>query len=150
MSITGAIAAMIEEMLTLEGGTLEIGRNELASRIGCVPSQINYVISSRFTPERGYVIESRRGGGGYLRIIKKDVAASPLLMHIFASVGDELSEGGANALLSAVYEQGFMDEKRYRTAVASVSAAALARVPTEYKNKIRADIFRQIIMSLMR
>ena len=62
--LTDAIAKMIEEMLNEGNGILELQRNEMALRLGCVPSQISYVISSRFTPERGYVIESRRGGGG--------------------------------------------------------------------------------------
>ena len=61
MMLTDMIAQMIEEMLAEEGGILELKRNDLAERVGCVPSQINYVITSRFTPEKGYIIESRRG-----------------------------------------------------------------------------------------
>ena len=63
--ITKRILEMLEES---EENIAEIQRNELASMVGCAPSQINYVISSRFTPEQGYIIESRRGGGGYVRI----------------------------------------------------------------------------------
>ena len=58
--LTDSIAKMIEEMLNEANGTLELQRNELAGRLGCVPSQISYVIASRFTPERGYMIESAR------------------------------------------------------------------------------------------
>ena len=68
--LTDHIAKLIEEMLNEGDGILELQRNEMASRLGCVPSQISYVISSRFTPERGYVIESRRGGGGCIRIVR--------------------------------------------------------------------------------
>ena len=71
--LTDSIAKMIEEMLNEANGTLELQRNELAGRLGCVPSQISYVIASRFTPERGYVIESRRGGGGCIRIVRKQI-----------------------------------------------------------------------------
>ena len=67
MNISNIIASMISDMLEDDGYT-EIQRNELAQKIGCVPSQINYVISSRFTPEHGYIVESRRGGGGYIKI----------------------------------------------------------------------------------
>ena len=81
------IAKMIEEMLNEEGGTLELQRNEMASRLGCVPSQISYVISSRFTPERGYIIESRRGGGGCIRIIRKEMGRNEYLMHFFCAIG---------------------------------------------------------------
>ena len=63
MPISDTIAAIIEEMLDGGGGTAELKRNDLATRVGCVPSQINYVITSRFSPDKGYVIESRRGGG---------------------------------------------------------------------------------------
>ena len=64
------IAAMIEKMLAENGGELEIQRNKLAGDIGCVPSQINYVITSRFNSSRGYIVESRRAGGGYVKITK--------------------------------------------------------------------------------
>nr|MBQ4317783.1 CtsR family transcriptional regulator [Clostridia bacterium] len=87
MGISDMIAEMIEKMLEEGGGNAEIKRNDLAGQIGCVPSQINYVITSRFTPERGYVIESRRGGGGYIRITRKALHKSEYLMHMFASVG---------------------------------------------------------------
>ena len=90
MLISDTIAAFIDEMLNDCGGTLEIKRNDLAKRLGCVPSQINYVVSSRFTPERGYIIESRRGGGGYIRIIRKVMSEDDLLMQMFQSAGESL------------------------------------------------------------
>ena len=74
-------------------------RSDLADRVGCAPSQINYVITSRFTPERGYLIESRRGGGGYIRIVKKQIPNDQYLMHCFCAIGNELDEGGALAIL---------------------------------------------------
>ena len=70
MMLSQRIARLLEEMLEEANGELSIGRNDLAEKMGCVPSQINYVITSRFTPERGYVVESRRGGGGFIRIKK--------------------------------------------------------------------------------
>ena len=66
------IEKILMRMLSEEGGRLVIKRNEFADKVGCVPSQINYVITSRFTPEKGYVIESRRGGGGYIMIAATD------------------------------------------------------------------------------
>ena len=67
MNLSNMIADMIADMVSEQNGYAEIRRNELAEKLGCVPSQINYVISSRFTPEHGYIVESRRGGGGYIR-----------------------------------------------------------------------------------
>ncbi len=150
MLISDAVAQLIEQLLEAGGGTLEIGRNELASRVGCVPSQINYVITSRFTPEKGYVIESRRGGGGYLRITKKSVTDDVYLMHMFASVGETLDEGSARALCATLEERGLMSEGVRRAAEAALSGAALVHIPPEYKNAVRADIFRQILLSLMK
>ena len=150
MLISDIIANMIEDLLEEQGGTLEIGRNELASKVACVPSQINYVITSRFTPEKGYVIESRRGGGGYLRIIKKNVADDAHLMHVFASVGRSIDEGSARAICRSLYENGLLDESGFKLSAAALSAGALAYVPAQYKNIVRADIFRQILMSLMK
>ena len=75
MLLSDTIASFIDQMLNDCGGTLEIKRNDLAKKLGCVPSQINYVVASRFTPERGYLIESRRGGGGYIRIVRREIDA---------------------------------------------------------------------------
>ncbi|MGN0508698.1 MAG: CtsR family transcriptional regulator, partial [Ruminococcus sp.] len=68
MRMSDLVAEYIMQMLDEQNGSAEIQRNELAGNLGCVPSQINYVITSRFTPEQGYIVESRRGGGGYIRI----------------------------------------------------------------------------------
>jgi len=74
LNLSELVALRILEMLDAAGGEAEIQRNELASSIGCVPSQINYVITSRFTPEQGYTVESRRGGGGYIRISRVNLS----------------------------------------------------------------------------
>ena len=95
MLISDYIASIIEEMLNDGDGITEVRRNDLAARIGCVPSQINYVITSRFTPERGYTIESRRGGGGYIRIVRAQMTRSEYLMHFFHAIGEELDERNA-------------------------------------------------------
>ena len=150
MLISDSVAMLIEQLLTEGGGTLEIGRKELASMAGCVPSQINYVITSRFTPERGYVIESRRGGGGYLRITKKDVSRDEYLMHLFASIGASIDEGSVRAIFQSMADNGVINEKERDLSCSALSSSALVHVPSEYRNVIRADIFRQIVMSLMK
>ena len=83
------IARIIESLLEENGGELEIQRNKLAVTVGCVPSQINYVIASRFNPDRGYIVESRRGGGGYVKIKKVSFdSKTAVLMHALSAVGD--------------------------------------------------------------
>ena len=70
MGTSDRIARFILDALESADGTAELQRSSLADRFGCVPSQINYVIATRFSPERGYMVESRRGGGGYIRITR--------------------------------------------------------------------------------
>lgn len=143
------IAQMIEEMLNEGNGTLELRRNEMASRLGCVPSQISYVISSRFTPERGYVIESRRGGGGCIRIVRKQMGRNEYLMHFFCAIGDEIDEGEALAYLKNLLGNDCITERELLISAAALSTASLSALPPSVRPKVRADVFKQIILSLM-
>ena len=143
------IAQMIEEMLNEGNGTLELQRNEMANRIGCVPSQISYVISSRFTPERGYIIESRKGGGGCIRIVRKQMGKSEYLMHFFCAIGDAIDEGEANAYLSNLADTGLISRESLSLARAALSNAALSTVNPSFRNTVRAGVFKQMILSMM-
>ena len=89
--MTDIIAGMILDMFDENNSTVRIKRNDLASQIGCVPSQINYVITSRFTPEQGYRIESRRGGGGCIYITRAD-SKNTAVMAFINSIGNEIDE----------------------------------------------------------
>lgn len=147
--LTDYIAQMIEEMLNQSNGTLELQRNELANRLGCVPSQISYVISSRFTPERGYIIESRRGGGGCIRIIRKQMGRNEYLMHFFCAIGESIEEAESVAYLKNLYGNGCITEREYRMATAALSSASLSVIHPAHRSTVRAGIFKQIILSLM-
>ena len=149
MLISDSIAAFIDEMLNDCGGTLEIKRNDLAKRLGCVPSQINYVVASRFTPERGYIIESRRGGGGYIRIIRKTMREEDLLMQIFRSVGEGLSEKDLYILLDTMYTADLITAREGRMLRACLSQSGLSALPIEAQKSIRASSFRNMLLSLM-
>lgn len=150
MLISDMIANMIEEMLNDGEGETEIRRNDLATQLGCVPSQINYVITSRFTPERGYIIESRRGGGGYIRITRKVMGKDEYLMHFLYAIGDSLDEREANAFLKNLLDQDIITERELILLSSSMSNTSLSALPGEYRNKVRADILRQIILRLMK
>lgn len=147
--LADSIAKMIEEMLDESHGILELQRNEMASKLGCVPSQISYVISSRFTPERGYVIESRRGGGGCIRITRKQMGRNEYLMHFFCAIGDSIDESEAVAYLKNLLGTGLLQEREYRIACGAVSGAALAGLPPAERSTARAQIFKQMILALM-
>lgn len=147
--LTDEIAKMIESMLEAGGGTLELQRNEMAGRLGCVPSQISYVITSRFTPERGYLIESRRGGGGHIRIVRKQMDRNEYLMHFFHAVGDEIGEGEARAYLQNLSDNALVNQKEAAIIRNALSDSALQNVTPAGRDTVRAQIFRHILLSLI-
>lgn len=150
MLISDSIAQIIEQMLEDGGGSTEVRRAELASRLGCVPSQVTYVITSRFTPERGYITESRRGGGGYIRIARVAMERSEYLMHFFHAVGDSIDEGEAMAFLRNLRDNGVIESREAEIMAAALSEKALARVEPRGRASVRADIMRHILLSLLK
>jgi len=150
MLISDYIAQIIEEMLEEGGGSAEVRRSDLAARLGCVPSQVTYVITSRFTPERGYITESRRGGGGYIRINRVSMNKNEYLMHFFHAVGDSLDERDGLALLRNLRDNGIVDDMTAQVMAAAMSERALARVEPRGRSAVRADIMRHILLGLLR
>lgn len=142
MILTDEIARFIEELLAQGGGRVEICRNDLAGKIGCVPSQINYVITSRFTPDRGYAIESRRGGGGYIRIIKKQFYKNEYLMHFIQAVGDEINAENAAVFVRNLEGNGIATPRE-----AAIILAALQAADT---NAMRVALLKNVSVALMR
>ena len=147
--LTDYIAQIIEEMLNQGGGTLELQRNELAQTIGCVPSQISYVITSRFTPERGYIIESRRGGGGCIRIVRKQMHRSEYLMHFFHAIGNTIEESEANAYLINLRDNEIITPREAMIVSRALSGAALSDIVPSGRGTVRAQIFKHVLLSLM-
>lgn len=135
---------MLEES---EENIAEIQRNELASMVGCAPSQINYVISSRFTPEQGYIIESRRGGGGYVRISRIKLSRSSALMHIVNSIGLRLDPMEARIIIENCLQNALVSENAARLMSAALSTASLSSVPQEYREFYRASALKQMLLT---
>ena len=147
MGITDLIASFLQESLDeAEGGVLEVQRSDLAQRFNCVPSQINYVMSTRFSPERGYIVESRRGGNGYIRITRVRVDRQTLLMHVINSLGESVDLPSARAILTNLVTSGALEENLGRTILASVGDKALAAVPRQTRDQVRADILKQVLI----
>ena len=128
----------------------ELRRNELAEELGCVPSQINYVLTSRFTPEQGYVIESRRGGGGYIRIrrVKLERGMSPL-MHTVNAVGNSLNAATAQAIVQNLLYQQLISKSSARLMLAALSDQAYRDVPMEQRDLLRAALLKQMLTALI-
>ena len=143
------IALMIEQMLEEAGGSLELQRNEMAGKLGCVPSQISYVLTSRFTPERGYLIESRRGGGGYIRIVRKQMHRDEYLMHFFYAVGGSIEEREALAYVQNLQGNAIITAKEAKMIKAAISDSALSDVTQAGRSIVRANILKHILLSLM-
>lgn len=147
MGISDLIASFLQESLeTSEDGVVEVQRNDLAQRFNCVPSQINYVMSTRFSPERGYIVESRRGGNGYIRITRVRVDRQTLLMHVINSLGERMDLPSARAILSNLVQSGALEETVGRSILAAVGDRALASVPKENRDTVRADILRNVLI----
>ena len=147
MGMSDLIASFLQESLeAAENGVLEIQRNDLAQRFNCVPSQINYVMSTRFSPERGYIVESRRGGNGYIRITRVRVDRQTLLMHVINSLGNQVDLPSVRAILSNLVQSGALAEEIAQVLLAAVSDKALGSVPREYRDMIRADIMKQVLI----
>lgn len=148
MNISNIIAAMITDMLSDDGST-EIQRNELAQKVGCVPSQINYVISSRFTPEHGYIVESQRGGGGYIRITRASYDADTIKMHIVNSIGSQIDDSSCKAHIKNLYERDLIDEKTAKLMLSSLCGNAYRDIPKMYADTVRSSIFKQILLNTL-
>ena len=149
MGISDLIAGFIDEMLSEENGIAELQRSEIANRFNCVPSQINYVISTRFSPERGYIVESRRGGGGYIRIQRVRVDPKQLTMHTVNAIGDRLDASTAAALISNALQGGAINEDEARMMLAAMSDAALRPADRVSRDIIRASILKQMLIKTM-
>ena len=146
MLISDQIAQLFEAMLAERDGTLEIRRNEMAERLGCSPSQINYVIASRFSPERGYLTVSRRGGGGYIRIVRKRFPDGRItLMHALASVGDAIRAEDARILIRNLVENGIVSPDAGRVMTVAVSDSEID--PSE-RDVTRARRLKRMLIAL--
>ena len=147
MGISDLIASFLQESLAESvDGVLEIQRNDLAQRFNCVPSQINYVMSTRFSPERGYIVESRRGGNGYIRITQVRVDRQTLLMHVINSLGPSIDLPSAQAILENLVQSGALEESAGRMILAAAGDKALAAVPRACRDAVRADILRNVLI----
>lgn len=149
MGMSDLIAGFIDEAIKEANGMAELQRAELANRFNCVPSQINYVISTRFSPEHGYVVESRRGGGGYIRIRRVRMDPQQLVMHTVNAVGDSIDEASAAALISNLYNGGAVDQKTAVLMTAAIGPNALKPAPREKRNEIRASILKQLLIKTL-
>ena len=148
MGTSDRIARFILDALESADGTAELQRSSLADRFGCVPSQINYVITSRFTPEQGYIVESRRGGGGYIRISRVKMDRGTAMMHIINSVGASLDKATAEAMLNNMLQRNMIEMQSAKLIAAALSDRTLSQVEQDKRDTVRADLFKNMLLTI--
>ncbi len=133
-----------------EDAHIDLRRNELAQHFGCAPSQINYVLATRFSVDHGYIIESRRGGGGYVRIVRMQTRSeSSFLDMLLNRVGNAVNEETANAIISNLMERGMVTGSEAALMRSAVSRSALA-LPISAKDVLRAAVFRNMLVQVFK
>ncbi len=147
MGMSDLIAGFINEMLNETNGSAELQRAELANKFKCVPSQINYVISTRFSPEHGYIVESRRGGGGYIRITRVKMDPKRLVMHTVNAVGDSLDSNTASALISNLVAEDAISSEAAKLILTATGNNALRPLSNQIRDTVRANIFIQMLIN---
>ena len=147
--ISDIIADFINDKLNeKQSNEVVIQRNDLADKFNCAPSQINYVLTTRFTCEKGYVIESRRGGGGYI-IIKKVQCSNRenKIQMLNKSIGDSMTYQNSISLINYLLESELITKNEYEIIKISINDRVLSSV--EDKNKVRADMLKGMIMVIL-
>lgn len=152
MGLTGKIEQFLLEQLEIEQREyIEIGRNELAERFNCAPSQINYVLSTRFTPYKGYYIESRRGGSGYIKITKLEMTENQLINRILSeTIKDSITLDKVKHILQGLTEEGVIEERESLLITHSLDDHALKSIDINDRNYVRASIFKNVLLALLR
>ena len=146
-SIEDFIKALMEDEQDQQQA-IELRRNELAEHFQCAPSQINYVLATRFTPDHGYVIESRRGGGGYIRIMRlASTSRAELLQTLYQRIGMSISSADAMKIVDHLESEkvGSADEAKRMKAALSPQAGPL---PLSMKDALCAGTLRSMILAL--
>lgn len=148
-NISNVIEEFLLDMLG-EDSSVNISRNELATYFSCAPSQINYVLSTRFSVDRGYVIESRRGGGGYVNLIKITYNNNDILSKLAnINVSDGISQNKAVQILARLCSENIITENEAELLTATISDKAII-VPSIIKDEVRAGIFKNLGTTLLK
>ncbi len=146
--LSDIIEEFIKNMMKESEEELQIQRNELADYFSCAPSQINYVLTTRFTHDKGYIIESRRGGGGYIVIRKINFEDfESRAEKIIESIGESVTYDNSLALLESLFDSDLITEREFEIIKLTLNDRTLCKV--DNKNKLRADILKSIIWVIL-
>ena len=145
-NISDIIEGYLKEVIELDGqGHIEIKRNELAKQFACAPSQINYVINTRFTTEHGYFVESKRGGGGYIRILRVTIHSKKnVLDEIEGQIGDAIAQTNAERIIYRLLDEEIINERE-----AGLMKAAMDRTTLQLSLPVRDEVRARLMRAML-
>ncbi|HAV21069.1 MAG: CtsR family transcriptional regulator [Bacillota bacterium] len=150
-SLSDFIEKYLKQMLREAAeGMIMIQRRELAEMFECAPSQINYVLDTRFTPDRGYLVETRRGGGGYIRIVRLSFRPGRDFLSVLdETIGDEITARRAEGLLVRLEEESIVTLDEY-VFIKTVLDRETRKFPDHYRGRVRASLLKAMLALLVR
>lgn len=141
---------LVQELQRTGTDALELRRGDVAERFACAPSQINYVLETRFTPERGFLVESRRGGGGFIRLIRLRLdRAAELIQYLVQRIGDRIAQEPAMHVVAHLREQRLIDEREANLISAALRREAIGLEPLQ-RDRVRARLLKSMLLSLLK
>ncbi|MFF2459930.1 CtsR family transcriptional regulator [Peribacillus simplex] len=148
-NISDVIETYLKQVLEIsQKDILVIKRSEIADKFQCVPSQINYVINTRFTIERGYVVESKRGGGGYIRIMKVESQDSvQLINQLLSLIGSRVTQSMAEGVISRLMNEDVINEREAKIMM-SVIDRSVIYIDLPDRDELRARILTAMLTTL--
>jgi len=146
------IEEFLKDMLKQTGNNMiEIQRNILAQQFDCAPSQITYVLTTRFKDNKGYIVESRRGGGGSIKIFELKMKGDKQIDDLITrSIGDSLTKFKAYDILDHLFSKNIITERESQIIKRAISDRALSLIPSENKNPVRAKILKESLLAVVK
>ena len=145
------ISDIIEEhikQIIRNHGEIEIKRSELADKFQCVPSQINYVLKTRFSIERGYVVESKRGGGGYIKIVKvKPINEMEMIDQMVDFIDERITQSRSEAIILRLFEEKLITQREAKLMISAINRSVL-NLSIPLRDIVRANILKAMLQAL--
>ena len=150
-NLSDEIEKYLNELINEYQGKIKIKRNSLADEFDCAPSQINYVLNTRFTTERGYIVESRRGGGGSIKIYELKMKSDKQIDELISrSIGESVTKFKAYDMLNHLFNKKIITERESQIIKRTISDRALSLIPSENKNPVRAKILKESLLAVVK
>ncbi|WP_342047097.1 CtsR family transcriptional regulator [Bacillus sp. OTU530] len=148
-NISDIIEQYLKQIIDLSGNQIiEIKRSEVADKFECVPSQINYVINTRFTIERGFIVESKRGGGGYIRIMKVKLHDEVDVIHqMLQLVKNSISQLNSESIVGRLAEEEIITSREAKLMLSVLDRSVLL-TDLPYRDELRARMLKAMLTAL--